>query len=171
MCSNGDGVSPKLRCRYVATEGNHGNDLAYYASTSPLESVRRPVAQFAMKQTRSGNLLALSFAGATTAYFHAKPRRDLFIRAPEELGLPPNTVGRLLRCAYGTRGAGALWEEHYAHVRTQLWFVRSRAGPTCFHHPKWYVAVVVPGDDVIALGTDFALALYEAAFNEAFGLG
>ena len=41
---------------------------------------------------------------------------DIFVRAPKELGLPPGTVGKLVRCAYGTRDAGALWEEHYANV-------------------------------------------------------
>ena len=49
---------------------------------------------------------------------------DFLLRAPKELGLPPGMVGKLLRCAYGTRHAGALWEEHYANVRVGMCFTR-----------------------------------------------
>ena len=102
----------------------------------------------AVEKARAGKPLVVSFADATPAYFNAKPMRDLFIRAPKELGLPPNTMGRRLRCAYGTRDAGALWEEHYANVLLNMGFARGKAGPTCFHHPVWKVSVVVHGGDV-----------------------
>ena len=153
------------------TEFNPENDLAYYASTPPFESMRLLVAQMAMKRTRGGKPLVLKFPDATKAYFNAKPTRDIFICAPKELGLPPNTVGRLLRCAYGTCDAGALWEEHYARVLMSMEFKRGNTAPTCFHHPKWDVAVVVHGDDFVALGTDDTLTLYESGLREAFELG
>ena len=120
------------------------------------------------EKDRGGKRLAMSFADATKAYFIARPTRDIFIRPPKELNLPPGTVGLLLRCAYGTRDAGALWEEHYATVLKDMGSVRWKAGPTCFHHPTWHVAAVVHGDDFVALGTDDALEMYEAGLRKAF---
>ena len=35
MCSKGDDLTAKIRCKFVGTEVNRENDLAYYASTSP----------------------------------------------------------------------------------------------------------------------------------------
>ena len=155
--NKGDSQHPQIRCRYVAAESAHANDLAFYASTPPLEAIRVLVSQMATKKTCNGKPLALSFADATKAYFNATPQRDIFVRAPPELGLPPGTVGKLQRCAYGTRDAGALWEEHYASVLTNLGFVRGKASPTCFFHPTKLISVVVHGDDFVALGTDEAL--------------
>ena len=61
MHNKGDAMAPKIRCRYVATEVNHGNDLAYYASTPPLESIRLLVGQMAQRKSRGGKPLVLSF--------------------------------------------------------------------------------------------------------------
>ena len=127
MCNKGDGLSPDIRCRYAGTEVNRENDLAYYASTPPPESMRLLVANIAMKRTRGDQPLVPSFSDATNAYVNAKPTRGVFIRAPKELGLPPNAFGRLRRCAYGTRDAGALSEEHYARVLSSTGFKRGTA--------------------------------------------
>ena len=125
----------------------------------------------AKKKASGGKPLALSFCDATKAYFNAVPQRDIFVRAPKELGLPPNTVGKLVRCAYGTRDAGALWEEHYASVLVGMGFVRGRASPTCFYHPQRHIAVVVHGDDFVALANDDQLSWYEENLRKAFELG
>ena len=124
-----------------------------------------------MHRRRDGKPLVLSFADATNAYFNAPPPPDLFIRAPKELGLPAGTVGHLLRCAYGTRDAGAVLEEHYASALKGLGFERGRAGPACFYRRTWKVAVVVHGDDFVARGTDDSLSLYEAGLRQALELG
>ena len=97
--------------------------------------------------------------------------RNLFARVPAEMGLPPGTVGKLDRCCYGTRDAGQLWEETYAHVLVELGFIRSTASPCCFFHPLWQVSVVCHGDEFIALGIDDMLDLYEAGLAKAFELG
>ena len=58
---------------------------------------------------------------------------------------------------YGTRDAGAVWEETYT------------AAPSCtFFHPDWKISLVVHGDDFTALGTDAALDLYERAMVAKF---
>ena len=38
------------------------------------------------------------------------------MRVPHELGLPPNTVAKQIRCVYGTMDAGKLWEDTYTMV-------------------------------------------------------
>ena len=86
------------------------------------------------------------------AYFHATPSRSLYVKVMKELGLPPNTYGRLKKCCYGTRDAGALWEECYAGVLMDVGFVRGRSCPTLFHHPQRRISIVVHGDDFVALG-------------------
>ena len=63
------------------------------------------------------------------AYFNAKPQRDVFVRVPRELGLPPGTMGKLVRCCYGTRDAGMLWEDTYADVLVQAGVTRGIACP------------------------------------------
>ena len=108
-CNEGDVSSPKVRARYVATEVNHGDDAQYFAATPPLEAVRLLVSKFAQR-VQGNRKLKLGFLDITKAYFHAKPQRDVYVRVPKELGLPAGTLGRLKRCCYGTRDAGARWE-------------------------------------------------------------
>lgn len=82
------------------------------------------MAQFATNRRHNGKPVAMSFADATKAYFNATQTRDLFARAPRELGLPSGNCGKLLKCAYGTRDACALWEEHNANVLICMGFAR-----------------------------------------------
>ena len=111
VCSKGDLDHPKIRCRWVATEINTGDDLSYYAATPPLEAKRLLFSKFAHQRKSQGPNLQLSFCDITKAYFNATPNRDLYVKIPREMGLPSNSVGKLLRCCYGTRDAGAPWEE------------------------------------------------------------
>ena len=85
--------------------------------------------------------------------------------------MPPGTVGKLVRCCYGTRDAGMLWEEAYAKVLVDAGFIRGRASPCCFFHPVHGLAVVCHGDDFTALGSDEALTWYENILANAFEIG
>ena len=69
---------------------------------------------------------------------------------------------------YGTRDAGAIWEQCYVDCLINLGFTQGVASPCCFYHEKWDISVVVHGDDFTALGTDEALDLYEAGMKKAF---
>ena len=77
-------------------------------------------------------------------------------------------VGKLVRCMYGTRDAGAIWENCYTTCLTNLGFEQGAASPCCFRHPEWGVSVVVHGDDFTALGTPEALSKYEAGMMKSF---
>ena len=129
LCNKGDLTKPKMRARYVATEVNKSHDDAFYASTPPLEALKLLFVKYSQMRKAKGSSLKISVMDATKAYFNAKPTRDIFVRVPREMGMPPGTVGKLVRCCYGTRDAGSLWEETYASVLTSLGFRRGRAPP------------------------------------------
>ena len=92
------------------------------------------------------------------------------MRFPKELGLAPNLVGKLVRCAYGCRDAGHIWEECYRAALLSMGFVAGKGSPCCFYHKARDVSVVVHGDEFTALGTDADLDFYEKALATHFEL-
>ena len=169
-CNKGDLSDPDVRCRLVAQEVNHGDGPtdAFYAATPPLEAKRMLMSQWATERKRDGQILKLSFVNSRKACFNGRTNRSLYVRLPPELGLPRNTVGKLERCMYGTRDAGAIWESCYVDCLVNMGFIQGSGSPCCFEHPVWKVAVVVHGDDFTALGTDEALDKYEAGLRKSF---
>ena len=169
-CNKGDLSNPDVRCRLVAQEVNHGDGPtdAFYAATPPLEAKRLLFSQWAKERKRGGKHLKLSFVDIRKAYFNGKPKRSLYVRLPPELGLPKDVVGKLERCMYGTRDAGAIWETCYVDCLVGMGFVQGVGSPCCFWHPKWEISVVVHGDDFSALGTDESLDKYEAGLRKSF---
>ena len=73
---------------------------------------------------------------------------------PKELGLPSHYVAKLVRCVYGTRDAGAIWEDCYRDALEAMGFTSGIASPCCFYHAARGISVVVHGDDFTNLGTD-----------------
>ena len=57
----------------------------------------------------------LSFVDVKKAYFYGVPDRTPYVRLPAELNMGKGMVGRLVRCMYGTRDAGAIWENCYTN--------------------------------------------------------
>ena len=172
LCNKGDALKPEVRARLVACEVNTYTDQtgAFYASTPPLEAKRMLFSEFATRRVRDGKPLQLSFLDITKAYFNGTPRRNLHVRLPSELGLPSNIVGSLLRCVYGTRDAGSIWEDTYASQLEKMGFVRGKASPCCFYSKDLQVSVAVHGDDFTALGTQASLDVYEQQLQQAFDL-
>ena len=68
------------------------------------------------------------------------------------MGLGPDIAGRLLRCCYGTRDAGAIWESVFAEALCSMGFTQGRASPCCFYYRDLKVSVVVHGEELTALG-------------------
>ena len=92
------------------------------------------------------------------------------MRVPKELGLPPNTVAKQVRCVYGTRDAGKLWEDTYTQVLEGLGFITGMSNPCVFHHPGRDISIVIHGDDFTALATDEHLDWYEEQLAKSFEL-
>ena len=145
----------------VGQEVNLFADESFYAATPPLEAKRLIFNEFASEQTRHGKPLQISFIDVKTAYFYGVPTRDMYVRLPPELGISKKFVGKFVRCMYGTRDAGAIWESCYASALVKLGFEQAGASPCCFAHPTWGVSVMVHGDDFTALCTSEGLDLYE----------
>ena len=66
--------------------------------------------------------------------------------------MPQKRVGKLVRCMYGTRDAGAIWETCYTDCLVGMGFVQGVASPRCFEQKARKVSVVVNGDYFTALG-------------------
>jgi hypothetical protein len=164
-CNKNDINDPDVRCRLVAQEINLHHDDSFYAATPPLEAKRMIFSEWASTQDVYRQL---SFIDVKKAYFYGVPDRNLYVRFPPELGMPKNMVGKLVRCMYGTRDAGSIWEGCYTKCLVDLGFEQGVASPCCFKHPKWNVSVVVHGDDFTALGTPEGLDLYESGMCKAF---
>ena len=109
-CNKNDINDPDVRCRLVAQEINLHADESFYAATPPLEAKRILFSEWASRQKANGVDLQLSFVDVKKAYFYGVPDRSLYVRFPPELGMPKTMVGKLVRCMYGTRDAGAMWE-------------------------------------------------------------
>ena len=164
-CNKNDINDPDVRCRLVAQEVNLHPDDSFYAATPPLEAKRMLFSEWASNQDVYRQL---SFIDVKKAYFYGVPDRSLYIKFPPELGMPKDMVGKLVRCMYGTRDAGSIWEGCYTKCLVDLGFEQGVASPCCFWHPQWQVSVVVHGDDFTALGTPEGLNQYEAGMCQAF---
>ena len=116
MLSNtGDAANHDVRARLVACEVNYGGakEECFYASTPPLEAKKLLFAKYADQPVVKNKKMRLGFVDIKKAYFNGMPRRNVCMRLPRELGLPPHMFGLQVRCVYGTRDAGSVWEETY----------------------------------------------------------
>ena len=134
-----DMENPKCRARYVAQEVNYGGeaDAAFYAATPPLEAKRVLFSTWSKQRHRGGQPLKLHFLDVRKAYFNGRPQRAIYLRLPPELGLGKNIVGKLKRCVYGTRDAGAIWEQVYTRALLDMGFRQGTSSPCCFTHEEW----------------------------------
>ena len=114
--------------------------------------------------------LQLSFVDIRNNYFDGIPKRSVCIQFPRELGLPTNVVGKLVRCAYGTRDAGAIWEDTYRGALEEMGFISGMASPCCFFHPQRKLHLVVHGDDFTTMGVKTDVDWFEKTLADHFEL-
>ena len=115
-----------------------------------------------------GQPMRLSFVGVKKACFNGIPRRNVLMEFPRELGLPPDKLGLQVRCAYGTRDAGAIWEdthrEDFGTLRIQV-----RHGFTLhFLASRQAAHLCCARDDFTTLGSDDNLNRLETMMAESF---
>ena len=96
-------------------------------------------------------MIQLSFLRDHKCVLHCKAKPQLACQAPSGDGFPLDAVGTPLKCCSGTRDAGALWEECFAKILTDLGFTRGTACPTCFWHAERGISIALHGDDFVAL--------------------
>ena len=169
LCNKGDATNPDVRARLVSCELNQGvrND-AFSASTPPLEGKRMLFSRYVSERHRVGKPLRVSFIDIRKVYFNALPTRAIYMRLPKEMGLPSDTVARQVRCVYGTRDAGKLWQDTYTVVMEALGFKAGESTPCIFWNEERQLMCVVHGDDFTTLGLDEDLKFFETAIQESF---
>lgn len=70
------------------------------------------------RKQRNGKRLRRSFVDVRKTYSNGVPTRTLHTITPNGLNLPKNNVWTLVRCMYGTRDAGTVWDDVYSHTIT-----------------------------------------------------
>ena len=93
------------------------------------------------------------------------------MKLPKEMGLSPDLAARQVRCVYGTRGAGKLWEDTYTQAMERAGFVTVTANPCVFYHEVRGITIVVHEDYFTALGSDNDLDCYGNRLKDHFEIG
>ena len=175
LCNKGDADDPDMRARLVSCEVNKDKGAKppeFHASTPPLEAQRAMFSRFASEPYREieGKRVPvqMSFVDIRKAYFNGIPKRLVYIDLPKELGLGRDYVGKLVRSCYGTRDAGAIWEDCYRSALEDMGFRSGASSPCVFFHPERNMTIVVHGDDFNALGTSADLDWYEKCLADNF---
>ena len=73
-----------------------------------------------------------------------------------------------MRCCYGTRDAGAIWEDCYRTALEDMGFKSGASSPCVFYHAARSLSIVVHGDDFNALGVKADLDWYEGELAKSF---
>jgi len=115
--SKSDDVDPEYRSRLVAQEIKRDKREDLFAATPPLEAKNKLMSMAVTEgigyrnyDRRGGN--QLQFIDVRRAYFHAKARRLVYIKLPEEDN-QEGMCGKLVKAMYGTRDAAQNWEMEY----------------------------------------------------------
>jgi len=96
-------------------------------------------------------ILKIDLYGVRRAYFHARARREVYVKLPAE-DFEEGMCGRLNKAMYGTRDAAQNWEEEYTEFMREWGFVTGVSNPCVMYHPERGVRAVVHGDDFAIAG-------------------
>jgi hypothetical protein len=153
--NKGDKGTPEYRSRLVAKEIKRDSRTDLFAATPRLEAKKL---LFSMAVTKGVGYIhdkkkgmKIDFIDIRRAYFHAKARRQVFVKLPPEDD-EEGMCGELGKSMYGTRDASQNWEEEYGSTMLKLGFTKGLASPCVFYHEKRNLRVVVHGDDFTILG-------------------
>ena len=111
--------------------------------------------------------MKLDFIDVKNAYLHARARRDVYVKLPEE-DYEVGMVGKLMRSLYGTRDAAQNWEVEYSEFLQSIGCNRDISSPCVFYHPERNIRAVVHGDDFILLGSESQLNWLREKISDKF---
>ena len=170
--NKGDSLNPEYRSRLVAKEIKKDKREDLFAATPPLEAKKL---LFSMALTEGIgycknnriNGMKLNFIDVKRAYFHAKCKRNVYVRLPEE-DKEDGMCAKLNMSMYGTRDAAQNWEEAYTEFMESIGFIRGRASPCIFYHKDRNMRAVIHGDDFTLLGLSDNLDWFRDRITERF---
>ena len=98
------------------------------------------------------------------------PMPDICVSPPRVLGLQKSVLAKQMKCVYGTRDDGMMWEETYRAALEDIVFTAGRTSPCCFFHKDRSIHLVAHGDDMTAMGLRADLDCYEERPGQSFEL-
>ena len=165
--NKGDTVNHNYRSRLVAKEfrGNDDDRPEWFAATPPSECLK-----IMLHKLASNKKYKLSYADVSRAYFYAPAVRPVYVKLPDEDKLEgdENMCGELRVSMYGTRDAAMNWATEYGETLKQAGFVQGKHSACLFYHEGKDVAVMVHGDDFVAVGDPKHLAETEAILAKKY---
>ena len=143
----GDANSPEYRSRWVARDIRKHWEMAWFASTPPLEVLKWLMARCVEKRvSKNGKRLKLLFIDIKKAHLTVPASRRLFVELPEgdkEEGM----CAELLTSMYGMRDAAFNWENAYAATYKEGGYEQGVACSCIFHNESVNSFSMVHGDD------------------------
>ena len=176
--NKGDHTNPNLRSRLVvkdikARKGPEDqlDPAMLFSAMPPLEAVRILTSMLMSKQrSKHGRPLRLGSWDISRAHFYGTPKRNIYVKLPEEEGAGEGECGLLLKSMYGTQDAPAIWQDHYTQTLIQAGWKRGRSNGAVFYHPVLDARVLVHGDDFLCLGDEAAQEALDKTLREAYEL-
>ena len=175
--NKGDAENVFVRSRMVAQETRNRSDLgkgpesmaATFAATPPLEAMRvllsllmsgrkEKAKRWLAKMLSAGQITkddgeeVLGFYDVSRAHWHAKARRNIYVKPPKEDTSIKTGLAKLLKSMYGTRDAAQCWDALCEEVMTAIGFDVGVYSPCVYHHKEKEAICVRHGDDFILLG-------------------
>ncbi len=153
--NKGDTQNANYRSRLVAMEFRREEKPEWYAATPPSECLKIVLSMMASDRKKK-----MLYADVSRAYFYARAARPVYVKLPEEDRMPgdENMCGKLKVSMYGTRDAASNWANEYGETLKKAGYQQGVTNPCLFWHPGKEVAIMVHGDDFVAIGSDEQLA-------------
>ena len=137
----------------MAKEFNTGPCPELYAATPPSECLRILLSKTASGR---GGSIGLMYADVSRAYFYARAVRPVYVKLPEEDTGPNDSgkCGKLMMSMHGTRDAALNWALEYGETLRAAGYDQGKSNPCLFYNKDKDVAIMVHGDDFVAVGPD-----------------
>ena len=170
--NKGDEARPNYRSRLVIQEVRSAHIEAIFDATPPLESVRMLLSlqRTGAATDRKGRRKKVMFIDIRRAHWTARIYRKVYVRLPEEAGLPEGVCGRLNKAMYGCRDAAACWEIEITDFFTCNGFTPGLGSPVLFVNMTRDLQVSIHGDDITSLGFEDNLQWLRERLSDRYEL-
>ena len=113
--------------------------------------------------------MKIDFIDIRKAFFQADAIREVYVELPEgarKIGM----CGKLKKSLYGTRDAAQNWMDTYCKFMVEVGFIKGKASPCAFWHPRREIRSVVHGDDFTNLGYEHQLDWFKEQIAKKFDI-
>ena len=163
--NKGDVSNPNYRSRLVAREFKVDDKPEWYAATPPSECLKLLISKLA-----SDRQFKMMYADVSRAYFYARAARAVYVKLPDEdlEEGDEGMCGMLNVSMYGTRDAALNWATEYGETLIAGGFKQGKSNPCLFWNESTDVAIMVHGDDFVAVGCEESLKATRKTLNDKY---